>query len=505
MADKIKIALQPLNVTLEVAPGTPLQDVLHAYGVEFPCGGQGRCRGCRIEVTQGNLPPTQQEREILSDTDLAAGIRLACRNHAHTDITLRVAQWDAVILAEHAEFAMEPREGLGIAIDLGTTTIVAQLLDLSTGHVLGVRTASNPQASHGADLITRLLFADTSEGYAEITGLLHKRLFQLINEILEASGREKEVLDSIVVAGNSAMHHFMSGLPTGTLARAPFEPLDGDLQQRTAMELGWNLLGNPPVRILPCLGGLVGGDILAGLLATEMGDASELVGLVDLGTNGEIAFGTRERILCTSTAAGPAFEGAKIGMGMQARRGAISEVHVEAGRLLPHVLGGGRARGICGSGLVDAVAGGLDLGLVEPSGRLKDGAPRLELLPPVHLTQADIRELQLAKGAIAAGIHVLLSRFGAKAGDVTRVYLAGAFGNYIRIASARRIGLLHFPEERIQAAGNTSLMGAKIALFAPKGADLDYRALRAKISNVGLATDPSFQEVFIQETRFPEA
>lgn len=263
-----------------------------------------------------------------------------------------------------------------------------------------------------------------------------------------------------------------------------------------AAELGWSVPGDPPVRFLPCLGGFVGSDILAGILATRLHQSERLAGLVDLGTNGEIVIGNRERLLCASTAAGPAFEGGRIGMGMRAATGAITEVTVKDGRLECRVLGHVAPRGICGSGLVDAVAAGLDLGLIRPSGRLAQGKT-LALAGPVALAQADIRELQLAKAATAAGIQILLERWGAAPADLHRIYLAGAFGNYLNRASARRIGLLDFPPEAVDPAGNTALAGAKIALFG------EGFGLPAKVEHVPLGSDPAFQEKYVEAITFP--
>lgn len=198
------------------------------------------------------------------------------------------------------------------------------------------------------------------------------------------------------------------------------------------------------VRFLPSQGSFVGSDLLAGVLATRMHEDSALTVLVDLGINGEIVVGNRARLLCASTAAGPAFEGARISCGMRAATGAISEVTITEDRLHCRVVGQTAPRGICGSGLVDAVACALDLGLVQPDGKLASGGD-LPLFPPISLLQSDLRELQLAKGVIAAGIRILLQQWGATPNDVERVWLAGAFGNYINRASARRIGLIRFP------------------------------------------------------------
>jgi uncharacterized 2Fe-2S/4Fe-4S cluster protein (DUF4445 family) len=203
-------------------------------------------------------------------------------------------------------------------------------------------------------------------------------------------------------------------------------------------------------------------------------------------------------MVCASTAAGPAFEGGRISMGMRAQTGAIAEVSTNGRAFRCSVIGGGAARGICGSGLVDAVAAALDLGLIHPSGRLADGV--ISLVDGVCINQADVRELQLAKGAIAAGIGILVRRWGIRIEEISRVYLAGAFGNYINRTSARRIGLLPFPEEKVEAAGNTALRGAKIALFEESR---DFSELRARIEHIPLGSDPEFQENFVASLAFP--
>jgi len=249
-----------------------------------------------------------------------------------------------------------------------------------------------------------------------------------------------------------------------------------------------------PGQVLPCLGGFVGSDILAGILATGMDQSEALVGLVDLGTNGEIVFGNRERMVCASAAAGPAFEAGRITAGMRAITGAIAAVRKGPAGPECHVLGDVPPRGICGSGLVDAVAVGLDMGVIASSGRL---AHNWTLAPTVSLAQSDVRELQLAKAAIAAGIRILLRRWGATPKDVTRLHLAGAFGNYVNPASARRIGLFGFPTELVSPAGNTALAGAKLALLG------DFAGLREKVEHVSLAEDPDFQEIFVEEMPFP--
>jgi uncharacterized 2Fe-2S/4Fe-4S cluster protein (DUF4445 family) len=299
------------------------------------------------------------------------------------------------------------------------------------------------------------------------------------------------------------MHHLFCGIDVESLSHYPFVSARDGLQILGARDLGWDLPSETPARFLPCLGGFVGSDILAGLLATRVGDSEDLIGLIDLGTNGEIVLGNRDRILVASTAAGPAFEGARISMGMRGSTGAISGVTIDGGQLRCDVLGKTEAKGICGSGLVDAVAAGLDLGLIAPSGRFARGIGEWELCQGVILSQKDVRELQLAKAAIASGLVMLRERWGGA--DPVRLYLAGAFGNYVNRASAKRIGLIDYPPDQVEPAGNTALLGAKLALFSLDDEDGSYRGLRSRVEHVSLSSDPRFQDIFVQQLNFPES
>jgi uncharacterized 2Fe-2S/4Fe-4S cluster protein (DUF4445 family) len=493
-----KLDLVPAGLRLDGASGTPLQDILFAHGVEFPCGGRGRCRGCRVRVLGGRLPVTGEEERLLTPAELADGWRLACRHELSDDLRLELAQWEMPVLGDASRFAFTPREGLGVAVDVGTTTLVAQLVDLQTGDVLAVRSALNAQARHGADVMSRIEFA-VQGGQEELTKLIRDQIGGLIGELVEP-GRSARPVTRVVLVGNTVMHHLFCGVSVAPLARHPFESSRLDRGRFAPGELGWDLPAATVIEFLPGLGGFVGSDILAGIVATGLHKSAELAALIDLGTNGEIVVGHRGRLLCTSTAAGPAFEGARISMGMRAAPGAIGEVRVEQGKIVCHTLGGGGPRGLCGSGLVDAVAAGLELGRIAASGRMTEGTS-LPLAGAVTLSQGDVRELQLAKGAIAAGLQLLAARLSASLDDIRRVHLAGAFGNYVSRASARRIGLLHFPVERIVASGNTALHGARRALFEEPAA---WEAIRRRVKHVALNEDPRFQDVYAEEMRFPE-
>lgn len=513
-AEAIAITLHPLGRTLTVERGTRLQDVLFAQGVEFPCGGRGRCKGCRVKVLAGELPVTADDIRRLNARELGEGWRLACQAIVERDLSLELAQWEATILADNSTFEFTPRDGLGVAIDLGTTTVVGQLLDLRTGHVLAVRAALNTQARHGADIMSRIDYAVLRGGQRVLEQLIREQIGGLVRELLDAASATPDELRDVVIVGNTAMHHLFCGLDITPLSAHPFEPeANGNgVQGFTAKDLGWHEPSGAPgcaaisphtnAYFLPGFGSFVGSDLLAGVLATRMHEDLALTVLVDLGTNGEIVVGNRDRMLCASTAAGPAFEGARISCGMRAATGAISEVSIAESRLQCRVIGQTAARGICGSGLVDAVACALDLGLVQSDGKLTNSGDLL-LTPSVSLIQTDIRELQLAKGAIAAGIRILLQQWGATLDDVQRVWLAGAFGNYINRASARRIGLINFPPGKVLPAGNTALLGAKLALFNLPSEAGTYAAIRSRTRHVPLNEDPQFMDIYVDEMRFP--
>jgi len=490
-AELVRIRLEPLSVEVDVPRGAQLVASLSAHGVEFPCGGAGHCGGCGVRVLAGSLPVTGEDRAAFSAEQLSDGWRLACQARAQMPLVLECGQWQMDVLTDNAGLKGAGKHGLGIAIDLGTTTIAAQMVDMSSGIVLAVETELNPQAPFGSDVMNRIRAALSGE---DLTTPIRAALGQTIARL--AHGREQEIAE-VVLVGNTVMHHLFSGLDVEPLAHVPFASPHLGVQSFRPRQLGWALPAGCAVRFAPCLGGFVGSDILAGIVASGIARGEGLSALVDLGTNGEIAIGNRDGIVCASTAAGPAFEAGSIRMGMRAATGAISFVSLSGGQLRATVIGDVEPRGICGSGLVDAAAAGLSSGAILSSGRIADGTRRFPVAGPVVLCQADIRELQLAKGAIASGFKLLLKRLGAGAEELTSVHLSGAFGNYVQIESAIRIGLIDAPRERVRAAGNTALRGAKMLLLAA-----EEPALPA-IEHVSLAADPGFQDEFANCMTFP--
>ncbi|HPC36213.1 MAG TPA: ASKHA domain-containing protein [Candidatus Marinimicrobia bacterium] len=497
---KVKICLEPLGREIEVDVGTALKDVLFEQGVEFPCGGRGICRKCRIKILKGNLAVNEVQKKAFTSDEINQGWRLACQCQVTEPLVIELAQLETPILADASRIKPAGESGLAVAVDLGTTTLVAQLLDLSSGIVLGVETALNSQAQYGADIMSRIQFGLKAEGRELLQNLIRRQIGQMIARLIEKGQCPERRLKQVNIVGNSAMHHLFGGLSVEPLAVLPFEIEQPGELEWSAKEIGWQLPGNPKVKFLPCLGGFVGSDILAGILAVGMHRSPEPVALIDLGTNGEVVIGNREKILCASTAAGPAFEGAQIAMGMRATTGAIGKVWHTDGQLQVEVIGNVPARGICGSGLVDAIAASLDLGWIDSTGRITLPEREIPLQKPVVITQSDVRELQLAKGAIAAGIQILRQQLKLKPADIKQVFLAGAFGNYINVTSARRIGLLDFPAEVIDQAGNTALRGVKLSLID----EAEYRRIPPITRHIPLATDARFMEIFAENMNFPD-
>ncbi len=484
-----QVRLIPHGASLVVADGAPLADALAEAGVEMPCGGRGTCGRCRVRIASGTAPVLALDHAILGAA-VDQGWRLGCRLRATGDLDLAVGDWTTPVLADHDGVTAVRTDALpGIAVDLGTTTIAAQAVD-ADGCVTAVATGVNPQARRGADVVSRLehALAGGADGLRDAVRDAIAGLCRTGAASLAQPPRR------VVIAGNTVMHHLFCGLDVAPLARKPFaSPQDG------MVTLPGTVIGLPEstvVTVLPAVGGMVGGDITAGILASGLLHADQPELLVDLGTNGEIALGWRGRVWAAATAAGPAFEGCGIRCGMRAATGAIVHADWADGALRCTVLGGGPARGLCGSGLVDVVAVALDQGLVRPHGRL---AAPMPLVDGLELVQGDIRALQLAKGAVAAGVERVCAAAGIAIAEVAVIHLAGAFGNYLDPRSAVRIGLLPGPVERLRCAGNTSLHGARRMLATGD----DGVWLRDRCTVVPLDADPGFTDAFAEAMLFP--
>ena len=423
--------------------------------------------------------------------------------------------------------AVEPgaqaRGPYGLALDIGTSTLAAYLLDLGRGEELLAKALANPQAAFGADVLSRIGYVQEhgQKGLAELKGRLLEAIGQLVESLVGPVGLSPAEIVQAAVVGNPTMIHLFAGVDPCSIGQAPFTPVWKRGMTFQARELGLQMNPEGIVHVLPLVSGYVGADTVAAVLACGLHRAKGLALLLDLGTNGEIVLGGRERMVACSAAAGPAFEGGRIACGMPGVEGAIFRVELNGG-VRYQVLGGGEPQGLCGTGLVDAVAALLAIGLIDSHGRLLpgDGTPfaaRIEgegnarrfriteRKRPIYITQRDIRELQLAKGAIRTGVEVLLSRVGVTPEEIDRVYLAGAFGSQMRPDSVVRIGLL--PREllpRIVPVGNAAGIGAKLALLDSEALN-EAHQIAQKIDYVELSHEKDFAEKFMSQMRFPES
>jgi uncharacterized 2Fe-2S/4Fe-4S cluster protein (DUF4445 family) len=501
----IRLKLMPSGKVIEIPAGGHLQDFLFEEGVEFPCGGKGKCKSCKIKFIEGGWQPNQVELKTFSQEQINAGWRLACQGKLETDAVIEFQLVKDEILVDEKPVEFRPQEGLGVAVDLGTTTVVAQLLDLKTGALIDTKAELNKQAKYGADIMSRVSFALSVENLKLMKEIITSQIWSMILKLCEDSSRRPIEIKKVVIAGNSVMYYLFCGFDVSDLAYHPFEVKHSTLQIFSPRELDWLANGSSPdfrIFFLPPIASFVGSDILCGIVSTNMHRSNDISMLIDLGTNGEIVIGNSSRMLVASTAAGPAFEGAKISCGMRAASGAISHVKYENGVINCEVLGNGIARGICGSGLVDAVAVALQMGWINNSGRIiKDSS--IPLRDSVSLTQNDIRELQLAKGAIAAGIILLAAEFGISFEEVKKAFLAGAFGNYISIENGRKIGLFPKGLKNIVPSGNTSLHGAKFVLFNYTERDMEFSEIKEKTKHLHLNELKDFETVFAKQLFFP--
>ena len=420
----------------------------------------------------------------------------------------------------------------GLAIDVGTTSVVTTLMELASGEQLASVSSLNPQAVFGGDLMSRIAFAQFDPGKLR---RLQTRIIGLLNQHIEQVCRDSGVLAKwiykVVVVGNTCMHHVLLGIDPSYVGLAPYAPVMRHPLTLCARELFLKVNPEARVCLLPIVAGFVGADAVAVALATRMDESPEIRIAVDIGTNGEVLLGSREHLWACSAPAGPALEGAQIRHGMRAALGAIDRITLEAGDLKLYTIGDASAQGICGSGLIDAIAVLLDAGVIDWTGLIdldhldrlpaplrgrviKRGDERAVILArpgesgaaqEIVLTQDDVRQVQLCKGAIASGAAMLQKIAGVPDDKVAELMLAGGFGNYLSIRSALRIGLIPaLPEPRIRYVGNAALLGAQLALLS-EAERARAEGIARSIEHVSLAAHPDFQDVFVDCMNFPRS
>lgn len=496
------ITVLPEGRKLAAQTGDNLLHVLRAHGLapDAPCGGAGKCGKCTAIVD-------------------GAPVR-ACTYAVTKDITVCRVQSGrrphVLTRGYGTDVDMEPwQAGHMLAYDIGTTTVVCYLLQEGTGAVLATCGAVNPQQSFGADVISRIQCALAGEEEL-LTRLIRREMTALMNEACGEAGIRPAEIGVVSVVGNSCMQQLFLGLHPENLAQIPFAPILTKAEVCSA-ETYLPECENAKLLIVPDIAGFVGADTVGCVLATQIDRMEPVTLMVDIGTNGEMVLGNRDRMAACAAAAGPALEGANIRFGMRGAEGAIDHVWMESGTLRCGVIGGGKAKGICGSGLIDAVAVLVEAGLVNRRGRLQsreqaavladhcaeaEGQRVFHLTDGVYITQDDIRQVQMAKGAIAAGIDLMAAHLGIAVEDIDRVLLAGAFGSFIDAENACRIGLLpRALRGKIQSVGNAAGSGAR-RLACNKSELQRAQEIVEKTEFLELASQPDFRRCFAKNMEF---
>lgn len=491
------------------------------------CGGKGTCRKCLVILEPDG-------REVL-----------ACQYRITKDLIIKIpddSRFFEQRILEHG-IDTEIKDGaqiydkyvsedlknkvFGIAVDIGTTSVVVKLIDMTDGKCLATQADLNPQSRYGDDVISRIAYAENDEKLYELHRVIIDCLNNLVAKICGKAGISAKSIYEICVVGNTTMNHIFLKLPVSQLGQAPYKAFSLEAHDLSADQLCLDMNPSGNIHTIENIAGFVGSDTTAVALAVDIDSANEMTLVVDIGTNGEIVLGTRDKLYAASCAAGPALEGARITCGSRATKGAIEAVVMNEDDIILDVIGNCPARSICGSGLIDTVAVLLELGIIDLTGRFvepvklegkispaifsritrKDGQQVFVLSENsdtggVFLSQKDIRETQLAKAAIRAGIKLLQKRIGLVDDDILHILLAGAFGNYIRKESALRIGLLpKVPLERIVFVGNAASSGARLALVSQQYRDRACQ-LAKKIEYIEIAHEPDFQDVFADSILF---
>ncbi|MGC9023512.1 MAG: ASKHA domain-containing protein [Chloroflexia bacterium] len=611
----VKVAFLPQNKVVEVPPGTTILEAAFRAGLELPapCGGQGRCGRCRVQLQDGQVE--QPPNAHLPEEDRARGYVLACqarllgpttvllpeelrlervisgvgvadyraltptcdwkhsptlralyvecdppslvdntndfdrlrrsllRQHGIMDVEidlpllqvlpqrLRAKDWRVTAV-------LEPRDGTyrlvdvlpgrqveriyGAAVDIGTTTVKLFLVDMATGQVLDSESAYNAQIARGEDIISRIIYAQKEGGLSHLQRLVLKTINGLLVEVARRQKVELREIQALSAAGNTTMTQLFLGINPKYIREEPYLPTITRFPTFTAGQIGLAINPNAPVYCAPSVGAYVGGDIVAGVLSSGMYQTDLLTLFIDVGTNGEIVLGNSDWLIACACSAGPAFEGAGVRCGMRATEGAIDEVIIDGRTLEPtvRVIGDGPAQGICGSGLISALAEMFITGVVDKAGRIRRDLPTRRIRrgehgaeyvlvwgqdgrPDIVLTEVDINNLMRAKGAIYAGFSILLKSLELDFSMVEQILIAGSFGQYINLEKAIQIGLLpDLPWSRFRYLGNTSLLGAYQTLLCREMREVADQ-IASKMTYLELSADNRFMHEYTSALFLP--
>ncbi|MFW6334738.1 MAG: ASKHA domain-containing protein [Desulfosalsimonas sp.] len=576
-----EITIVPENLSIRTRRKETVRDALYRAGIELdtPCNGEGICGKCQIRVENPEGVAETPHKEI-SRQQAEQGVRLACQLVVEKDITITLLsdfkKDDHRILEGDRDPAFfetgiqAPRKHLsedesarrnvpavsvncsengctmiyegqeagkldswnpaatpkGLAIDLGTTTLVVSLIDLATGSELATTSSLNPQIRFGHDVIRRIQKGSTPEGLQEISGCVREGLNELIEQACDDSGANSDQILDIVIGGNTTMLQLAAAVNPEPLGRVPFEVDLESGRTHPASRFGLNVNKSARVYVPPVVHAYLGADISAGLLVSgRFFSSSGTMLFVDVGTNGEMGLSADGTYLMTSTAAGPAFEGMGITAGMRARIGAVEAVETDGKSWIKiRTIGDAPPEGICGSGIIDLTAALFRLGVIDTTGRMKgpeeasdlpdsaagaieeiDGMPAFRLGENVYFTQEDVRQVQLAKSAIRAAIEILLREAGVAEHGLDRIVLAGGFGYSLRAESLETIGLLPpATADKVYFAGNTSRIGC-VRMLRNIGYRRFLEEKMKSVRHVAIESRPEFMESYVAAMEFPES
>ena len=498
------------------------------------CGGAGKCGKCRINgVKESFTPITETEKRLLSPQNISEGGRLACCTYVIRDCDILVI--DEATCATHRLLHSTARDipldwapdssGYGVAVDLGTTSVACFLLDMEKCTLLDSLSFLNPQVIFGSDVISRIAYADSQQdGLEQMRKIIVRGINEAVLNLTERNGICPADVSQIVVAANTVMEHVLMNISPCSMGKSPYTPAFLEFPIQRAQDIELEIAPNGRVKLIPNVAAYVGGDVVAGTEALHIANDSRVRLLIDIGTNNEMVLGNNNSLFCCATAAGPALEGARIECGIMAKAGAIEKIFLDTNELRYTTIDDIPAIGLCGSGLIELLAQLLDAGIVEKNGHIdekkaltdprfsnrisREGEKKILRLfiargdRDVFLTQKDIREIQLAIGAIRVGIDVLLEKMKIGIECVDEILLAGAFGNGLDIKSAISVGLLpKVPMQKIKSVQNTAGLGACMALAS---ADFYQSTINTakKMRYIELSTLPDFQNRFIKSLNF---
>jgi len=461
--------------------------------VTAPCAGQGKCGKCKVLIHKSSSFNSDY-REVT-----------ACKTYIESDMHITIPQANNALIQSESYFpdlqiAYDSNEvnSFGIAVDIGTTTIVVYLEDLHAHKNIDNQSFLNPQKAFGADVISRIQYAQNEENISELQHALLSELRLSISSLASKNNLELQQIAKTTITGNTTMLHLFLGVDPSSLASYPFDPVFIEEKNLSGEELNLIEASSSEIQLIPSISAFIGADIVAGIAATELTDEEHYALFLDIGTNGEMALGNKSQLLCCATAAGPAFEGAKISCGLGGVSGAIHQIDESGFKTIDNAS----PTGLCGSGLIDLVASLLNQDKLDPSGYLESELTFLEDYN-LKLQPQDIREVQLAKGAIIAGIYTLINKAGISIDMIEKVYLAGGFGYAIDPVSAVRIGLLPPElEHKVIRTGNTAGLGSRLYLHSE---EFKKRAnnVAQEAKHFDLSVDMDFNELFVMNMNFP--